>query len=111
MKTENYINAQRAEAIKTADEIIAGKVGIIAGSRIMSRLRFEIGISDDDEDFLTFVAIDSESDELPTGQERELWSPEALKEKDKEIQRCEELYRQNAIEACEGIIRKWRGDV
>jgi hypothetical protein len=100
-----------AKAITTAEEMIAGKTGIIAGSRMLSGLRFELDVPEDDEDFLSFVAIDSETDDLPVGQEREFWSPEALKEKDVEIQRCEDIYRQSATEACESIIRRWKGKV
>jgi len=111
MKEENEIKAQRAKAIKTAEEMISGKIGIIAGVRIMSGLRFDTELPEDDEDFLALVAIDSETDDLPVGSERELWSAEALREKDIEIQRCEELYHQDAIDACERLILKLIGEV
>lgn len=111
MKEENEIKAQRAKAIKTAEEMISGKVGIIAGARIMSGLRFDTELPEDDEDFLALVAIDSETDDLPVGSEREQWWAEALREKDIEIQRCEERYRQDAIDACERLILKLTGEV
>lgn len=110
MKENTEIKSQRAKAINIAEEMIAGKVGIIAGSRVMSGLRFDVELPDD-EDFLTFGAIDSETDALPVGPVRVHWSADALKEKDVEIQRCEELYRQDAIDACARLIRKLRGEV
>lgn len=111
MKEKNEIKSQRAKAINTAAEMISGKLGIIAGARIMSGLRFDTELPDDDKDFLKLVAIDSETDALPVGLEREQWSAEALKEKDIEIRRCEELYRQDAIDACERLILKLTGEV
>jgi hypothetical protein len=109
--TEKIMRSEKAKAIKTAEEMIVGKTGIIAGSRILSGLRFELEVPEEYEEFLTFVAIDSETDDLPVGREREFWSPEALKEKDVEIQRCEVLYRKYAIEACESIIKRWKDKV
>ena len=111
MKETDETKAQRAKAIKTVEEMINGKVGIIAGARIMSGLRFDTELPEDDEDFLVLVAIDSETDDLPVGPERVQWSAEALREKDLEIQRCEELYRQDAIDACERLILKLTGEV
>ncbi len=99
--------SQRAKAIATATEMITGKLGIIAGARILATLRFEVGVTEYDEDFLTFVAIDSETDDLPIGQQREHWATKALQEKDVEIKRCENLYQQNAIQACKNIIKRW----
>jgi hypothetical protein len=100
--------SQRAKAIATATEMITDKMGIIAGARILATLRFEVGVTEDDEDFLTFVVIDSETDDLPIDQQiREHWATEALQEKDVEVNRCENLYRQDAIQACKNIIKRW----
>ena len=109
MTDEEYVKSQRALAIATAQDMIAGKIGIIAGSRILSGLRFEVDVSEDDQDFLTFVGIDSETDHLPVGQAREYWSPEALREKDVEVKRSEDFYGQYAKEACKNIIKRWKG--
>jgi hypothetical protein len=111
MSDKKTMKTQRAKAVTTAEEMISGRTGIIAGSRILSGLKYELDIPEDDEDFLTFVVIDSETDDLPVGEVRAFWAPEALKEKDVEIQKCEDFYRQSATEACESIIRRWKDKV
>jgi hypothetical protein len=102
------IRELRAKAVATAEDIVAGKISIITGSHILSRLAYALDISENDDDFLIFSAIASETDDLPIGPERKLWAHEALKEKDAEIRRCEDLFRLNATEACKSIIRKWK---
>lgn len=76
--------SERGKAIATSEEMIAVKTGKIGGSRILLGLRFELEVPEDDEEFFTFVVIDSETDELPVGRERKFWSPDALMEKDAE---------------------------
>lgn len=75
----------------------------------MTKLLWQADISESDADLLVFVAIDSETDDLPVENERSHWLPEALREKDIEIKRCEDLYRQAALDASENIIRRWKG--
>ena len=70
--------------VKIASAIIAGDIGIIEGARELALLGHEIA-DDFDSDFMPFVAIDSETDHLPVGKVRKFWSPEALRDKDKEI--------------------------
>jgi hypothetical protein len=94
-------------AVETASMILKGKIGVIEGSRIMGSLLRETGISEDDEDYLSFVAIDSETDALPVGEVRQHWSSDALKEKDILIEKAENFYRQIARDACENIIKRW----
>lgn len=49
-------------------------------------------------------AIASETDDLPLGTVRDLWDPKALVEKDREIARCEELWRKQFQLTCERIV-------
>ena len=53
---------------------------------------------------LTFTGIDSETDTLPIGEVRKVWSREALERIDPEIQHAEQLYRETAIKAATQII-------
>jgi hypothetical protein len=59
----------------------------------------------DAEDRRFIIAIESETDHLPIGVVRKLWAPDALKEKDVEIARIEELYRDDFFETCRRIAR------
>ena len=62
---------------------------------------------DHDEDFLTFVGIDSETDSLPVDWERRNWSVEALERKDKEIAEAEAFYQNDAFVACRKLIERF----
>ncbi len=53
---------------------------------------------------MTFLAIDSEADELPIAESRRHWAADALAQKDIEIARCDELYRSQAVEAASHLI-------
>jgi hypothetical protein len=94
----------RGKIIAICEAILNEEIGVIAGSRILNRLEFElidysVGKFDRDEDFIPFVAIDSETDHLPVNRERADWSAEALARKDKEIAESEALYRDSAFAA------------
>jgi hypothetical protein len=94
----------RGKIIAICEAILNEEIGVIAGSRILNRLEFElidysVGKFDRDKDFIPFVAIDSETDHLPVNRERADWSAEALARKDKEIAESEALYRDSAFAA------------
>ena len=55
------------------------------------------------EDRRLIIGIESETDDLPVGEVRKLWTPDALETKDVEIARCEELYKAPFLEACRRI--------
>jgi len=89
-----------------AQRIISNEVGVIEGSRQM--LKFRVWLqAEKDEDFLTFVGVDSESHHLPVGNVRTHWQPEALEKKDEEIAALEEFYRKNVVEAAARIKAKY----
>ncbi len=52
------------------------------------------------------MGIESETDHLPVGEVRKLWASFALKEKDVEIARAEELYRADFLETCRGSCNR-----
>ncbi|MGI9088007.1 MAG: hypothetical protein ACR2HH_09760 [Chthoniobacterales bacterium] len=60
-----------------------------------------------DPDFRTFVAIDSETDDLPVGETRRHWAADALAKKDLEIARCEDVYRHAAHEAASHLVARF----
>ena len=81
--------------------------GIIEGSRRLNDLREALGIHHLDDDFVGFVAIDSETDALPIGDVRRLWNEEALVHKDREVEEAERLYRDGAFEGCRKLIARF----
>jgi hypothetical protein len=98
-----WVDDAPERAIAIARRILAGELGVIEGCRALSSMRWEFG-ADMTDQFSTFVAIDSETADLPLGPVRDLWEVGALVRKDLEIHRCEQLYRIQALEACRVLV-------
>jgi hypothetical protein len=92
------------EVLHIAKQLIAGRLGVIAASRELSRLRHDAGPQVADV-LLAFAGIDSETDALPVGAVRKEWNREALAQKDKEIAEAEQFYRGSAVNAAAELIR------
>jgi hypothetical protein len=92
------------EILHIAKQLIAGRLGVIAASRQLSRLRHDAAPQVADV-LLAFAGIDSETDALPVGGVRKEWNREALERKDKEIAEAEQFYRENAMNAAAELIR------
>ena len=100
----------RGKIVIVCEAVLREEIGIISGSRILNHLGFTLydGFdSQKDEEFLTFVVIDSETDHLPVDRERANWSSEALERKDKEIAKSEAFYREIAFDACKTLIERY----
>jgi hypothetical protein len=105
--TTNLRSSDRAKIVEVAQAMLDGALGIIEGSRRLNDLREALGIHHLDEDFVGFVAIDSETDALPIGDVRKLWNEQRLVEKDREVQEAERLYRAGALEDCRKLVARF----
>jgi hypothetical protein len=111
--SEERLAFVRGKIVFICEAMLKEEIGVIAGSRILNRLEDELFQREvgtwfqRDEDFLTFVAINSETDHLPVDFERKNWSIEALERKDKEIDAAEALYKDNAFTACRRLIERF----
>jgi hypothetical protein len=110
MSDPELIRKQQAHIVRVARKMLDREVGIIEGAREIVRLRHNTGIDDLDPVFIPLIAIDSETDDLPVGQERQFWADDALIEKDKLIMQAENTYRQEALAACRLILRRFQAD-
>ena len=106
MRSEEYLIFTRGKIVAICEAMLREEIGIIAGSRRLTGLGFEL-FDDHNKDFLTFVAIDSETDHLPVDAERQNWSVEALEIKDKEIANYEESVKEDALGICKKLIKKF----
>jgi hypothetical protein len=104
---ELLIATNRQKVACIAQGILDGRIGVIEASRELSRLRFEVGGDQWDPDFITFVGIDSETDDLPVGEVRQHWAADALAAKDAEIARCEAIYRDSARETASRLVSRF----
>ena len=99
----------RRRVVELASAYIANSVGLVEMSREMSSLRFKVG-AEWDEDFVYFVAVDSETDTFPVGPSRVHWSPSALAREDAAREQYEQSARSRSIEHAENLITKYRSD-
>jgi hypothetical protein len=104
-----FSNRQRVIAV--AQQLLTGRIGVIEAARQINAFRGDrVGLDEFDPDFVTFLAIDSETDDLPVVETRDHWAADALAQKDLEISRCEELHRARAFEAASHLVARFAGE-
>ena len=86
-----------------ATEALRGNRDLLIACRRLAEMRLQLSFLPDDS-LDTFVAIASEIDDLPIGDERNLWSSDALVVKDAEIRDYRERVRPTVIEALESLL-------
>ena len=98
----------RRRVAALAQDVLDGRLSILLAAQELSRLQRDADVPDDDEDFVAFVAIDSETDHLPVAPRvRPLWDPAALKVKDEAIARAETWARDFGLEACRNLVSRF----
>src|SRR5213593_3625297 len=77
----DYRQTLHDSVVETANALVAGCIGVVEATR-----HFIMELDGlDDEDFLYFMNLDSQSDGFPVGVAREQWSATALEREDLEI--------------------------
>jgi hypothetical protein len=105
---DNSSGTAEQNVAQVAQAILDGRISIIAGARqIRQFCGGHAGLDERDPDLITFVGIDSETDDLPIGDVREYWAPDVLAQKDLEIERCEAMYREPALEAASHLVARF----
>jgi hypothetical protein len=102
MSNQELNNETKAEILQTAVAIIDKKIDIIEGCRKLVGLSYKTGISR--ELFYTFIGIASETEDIPSENERSQWSSEALLEKDNQKAKYISMIQIPVTEACREII-------
>lgn len=105
--TEKY-EQDRVATVGILLALIDRKIGTILAARKLASLRHALVGDKFDDDWRIFIGIDSETDDLPTGEERKHWSPDALAAKDIEIQRAEGIYREPALAAARNLLQRYK---
>jgi hypothetical protein len=93
----------RREIAKVARAAVTGNLSPLEAVRKICALRFMLG-DPNSEIFHVFMAIDSETDTLPLGDVRELWSPTALEKKDREMTAYFEWAKDDLAKGCQRLI-------
>lgn len=102
----NHILALQWDVVKICRAVIDGDIGVIAASRKLRDLHYQM-FQDVDDDFRIFIGIESETDHLPVGDERQYWGDAILSEKDKEMAEYEDKKMEVVIESCKKLIDRF----
>lgn len=94
----------REHAQQIARMVLQDQIGILEATRALLPLLHGNPEIVSPDDFNLFKGIDGETDHLPVGGVRGEWLSDALREKDREIARCEALWRERVRSACERIL-------
>lgn len=94
------------ELRRTAEQLLAGEIGVIVASRAFCALRLEVANVWPElaEALMTFVAINSQTDALPLGSVREAWSSASLAREDRKVAQAENEYRESARQASRKVL-------
>ncbi|MGH8138725.1 MAG: hypothetical protein ACREVV_11095 [Steroidobacteraceae bacterium] len=104
--TPDYRQTVRDAVVATAEALIARTLGIVEATHRFVGLAAELAALDD-EDFLYFVGLDSQSDTFPIGPERQQWSAAALEREDLARRKYEEAVYGTAVLHCRNLIAKY----
>lgn len=85
--------------------MLSGKIDLLVGCRKLIQLRPYIDI-EEDEDWLIIVGIESETDDVPLGNERLTWNLDRLRIKDAEIQTYMKKTKPLLLDACRKVLAK-----
>ena len=94
------------EILDVARGVLDGTVGIVEAARVLAGISFALGV-EDEEPFLSFRGIDSETDHYPLGDVRARWNPNALAREDETRERYEAKIREGVEEHCRVLIAKY----
>ena len=103
------VAGKRRRAAALASQILAGTVDVLEAAIEMHRLRWQVDVPENDPDFEAFRLVESETDALPIGTQREHWATEALARKEPELARSREWALATVKQECRNIIARFGG--
>lgn len=103
---EADFDKSRTEAVRLAKAILAGDIGIIEGVR---RILRSIAFLPEYEDsmFLPIRSVESQTDDIPLGAEREKVPSDILEDLDKQMSEFLPLVHDTLMETCRKIIERY----
>ena len=103
---KDHILALQRDVLEICQSVIKGSTGVIDASRKLRNLHYQM-FQNVDDDFRIFIGIESETDHLPVGDERQYWDVAVLSEKDKEIAEYEDKVIKVVVESCKKLIDRF----
>ncbi len=104
----NKIEAKK-EIIKISQEMLDSKLNLISGCRIITGLTCNVD-SPQDDIYLPFISVDSQTDHYPLGKVRELCDPDYLARIDIDIEDFIAFAGAHIRDSCRELINKLSGE-
>jgi hypothetical protein len=106
----NDLQAARSKACEIASDVVNGSVRPLLGARMLIGYLHRLENEIDRDVYLLVLGVDSESDALPIGPERQYWTPDALADKDRKADEYEAKVRVDILEAATYIMKRFGSD-
>lgn len=97
----------RRQIVSICQTMLEGCLSYIEGARQIVALGFTAKLSAD-PDILAFHGIDSETDDLPFGEVRKLWSADSLTKLEPRIAQCQEWAENFGREHCQNLVSRFK---
>jgi hypothetical protein len=103
---EHHWRENCLEVVHCCRDLLEGRLGVIEAARLLRELAFRLR-AEEDPDFMLFRFLDSESDALPVGPQREYWSASALEREDAKIAAFEANWQSRASLAATNLAARY----
>jgi len=98
----------RQQIAGIAAMMIAEKMDLLEGCRAIVQLRWSLSKPDSmDPDLLYLLAVEDDLEDVPAGDVRQRWTPEALAEKDRKKAEYLGRAREEVLRSCQALNAKW----
>jgi hypothetical protein len=93
-----------SQILEIAQKLLENKIDLVKASRELEKFQFGFEL-ENNKQILFFVALASETESFPIGDQRKNWDKSILLEKDKELKKIKDFYRNDAINASQELIK------
>ena len=90
-----------------ASQALGGTLSLVLAVRRLVSLRRYLEIGESDPDMLCIIALESETDDLPVGPERDVWAIDVLEERAGEIELAEDWILEQGANAFRSVVHRW----
>ena len=108
MTHEEYIEKNRKRAAEIAKGMLDDSNNYLEGSIELASLRYQVGVHDDDSDFLAFSLVSTETDHLPIGKSRQYWSKKSLERHEPDIKYSTQWAKEVSLSECKSILERFK---
>ena len=105
---EHHWRENCREVVQCCRDLMEGRLGVIEAARVLQELAFRVR-AEEDPDLKLFRFLDSESDALPIGPQRQHWSVSALEREDAKVAAFEENWRSKACLSAANLAERYAG--